>query len=124
RQRPRSVVAAPGVANYPAAQGAAPLDQGGAQAQSPLTQRAQRPNVTRRVRRLAFVPHRPELGCERRADHVQGVVPLVARVEQASCRLPDLRRIIRPELARNDLVNGEMEARVDRLTADEHLAFG
>ena len=48
-------------------------------------------------------------------------MPLVVGVEQTSCRLPHLRGVVGQELACDDLVDGDVEARIDRLTADEHL---
>ena len=52
---------------------------------------------------------------------MQDLVPLVAGVEQAARRLPDLRRVVGPQLVGDDLVDRDVELRVHRLPADDDL---
>ena len=61
--------------------------------------------------RVQNAPHLPRGD---RAGHVQDFVALVAERGQSPGGLPDLRRVVVPELVRDDLVHGDVQPRVDR----------
>ncbi|HEX4009732.1 MAG TPA: hypothetical protein VHX62_06975 [Solirubrobacteraceae bacterium] len=78
--------------------------------------------MARPVIRLIVVRSRPDLLRHRPAEHVENLVPLIARVTKPDSRLPDLGRISVPKLGRDDLMHREVETRVDPIVAKIHLS--
>jgi hypothetical protein len=70
---------------------------------------------------LMVMPRRPDLVRRRPHQHVQDLVSVIAGFEQSSRRLPDLGRVVVPELCGDDFMHREMKARVDRSVAEIDL---
>src|SRR6266566_5720520 len=64
----------------------------------------------------------PNLLGYRPAEHVEDLVPLVARAEEARGRLPHLRRVVLPQLRRDYLMYRNVKADTDRLASHLDLA--
>ena len=82
----------------------------------------QRGNVKVAIVRTFLVQRPPNLLRDRRGEHVQDLVAVVARLEQPCRRCPHLRRVVVPQLRGHDLVHREMQAGIDRLAFNLNIS--